>query len=77
MRTRGVSKDRRGKGLSAWGLSSIVDPMAFWRVSFSLFAVILKSRLMEIGAGSVSLRKKKVTRQAIRENVAEIAQGRK
>jgi len=32
---------------------------------------------MEIGAGSVSLRKKKVTSQAIRENVAGIAQGRK
>ena len=93
MRTRGVSKDRRGKGLSAWGQSSkfrtvfafclgtvatdgFVDAMAFWKVAF-LSGIILNRRSMEIGAGSVSLRKKKVTSQAIRENVAGIAQGRK
>ena len=46
-------------------------------VSFFLSGVILSSRIMEIGAGSVSLRKKKATRQVIRENVAGIAQGRK
>ena len=51
--------------------------MSFWVVSFFLSGVILNSRLMEIGVGSVSLRKKKVTSQVIRENVAETAQGRK
>ena len=50
-----------------------VDPMA----GFFLSGVILSSCLMVIGAGSVSLRKKKVTIQAVRENVAGIAQGRK
>jgi hypothetical protein len=50
--------------------------MVFW-VGFFLSGVILNRRLMEIGAGRVSLRKKKVTSQAIRENVAGIAQGRK
>ena len=43
----------------------------------SFFLLILSSRLMEIGARSVSLRKKKATRQVIREKVAGIAQGRK
>ena len=51
--------------------------MGFFGVSFFLSGVILNSRLIEVGAGSVSLRKKKVMRQAIRENVAGIAQGRK
>ena len=55
-------------------LDGFVDPR---RVIFFLSGVILSSRLMEIGSGSVSLRKKKATRQAIRENVAGIAQGRK
>ena len=88
MRTRGISKDRSGKGLSTRGQSTstfrgtvetdgFVDPMSSWMVSFILSGVILSSRLMEIGAGSVSLRKKKATSQAIRENVAGIAQGRK
>ena len=56
-------------------MDGFVDP--FWRESFFLSGVILSSRLMEIGVGSVSLRKKKVTSQAIRENAAGIAQGRK
>ena len=51
--------------------------MAFWRVTFFLSGVILNSRLKEIGAGSVSLRKEKVTNEAIRENAAGTAQGRK
>ena len=58
-------------------MDGFVDPKATWRVSFLLFGVMLSSRLMEIGARTVSLRKKTVTRQAKRENVAEIAQGRK
>ena len=89
MRTRGISKDRRGKGLfSSGGESSSTfcsdtpamdasdDPMArvFWRVGFF---VMLNSRHIEIGAWSVSLRNKNVTSQAIREKVAGIAQGRK
>ena len=75
MRIRGVSKDRSGKGLSTW--DEFVDWMASWRVNFFLSGVILNSWLTEIGADSVSLRKKKATSQAIRENVAGIAQGRK
>ena len=50
------------------------DAMAFWGVDFF---VILSSWRMEIGAGSVSLRYKKVMSQAIRAMVAGIAQGRK
>jgi hypothetical protein len=50
------------------------DAMAFWGESFF---VVLNSRRMEIGAGSVSSRNKKVTSQAKREKVAGIAQGRK
>jgi hypothetical protein len=86
MRIRGISKDRRGKGLSAWRQSSsstcpdIIamdasdDAMAFWGVgSF----VLLNSRRMEIGDGSVSLRNRKVMSQARIEKVAGIAQGRK
>ena len=52
-----------------------VDLVASWW--FFLSDVILNSRLMEIGAWTVSLRKKKATRQPTRENVAGIAQGRK
>ena len=86
MRTRGISKDRRGKGFPAWRQSSSTfcsdsiavdesdDPIAFWGVGFF---VLLNSRRMEIGAASVSLRNKKVMSQAIREKVAGIAQGRK
>ena len=51
--------------------------MAFWRVGFILSDLTLSSLLMEIGAESVSFRKKKVTSQATRESVAGIAQGRK
>ena len=78
MRTRGVSTDRRGRGLSALEqLSSrlsicldtvatdlSVDPMAFWGVAVF---VMFNSWRMEIGARSVSLRSKKLTSQAIRE----------
>ena len=86
MRTRGISKDRRGKGFSAWRQSSSRfcsdtiamdasdNEMAFWGVgSF----VMLNSWYMEIGAGSVSLKNKNVTSQAIRAKVAGIAHGRK
>ena len=86
MRTRGISKDRRGKGFSAWGQSSSTfcsdtiamdgsdGAMPSWGVGFF---VMLNSRRMEIGAESVSLRNKKVMSQAIRAKVAGIAQGKK
>jgi hypothetical protein len=77
MRTRGVSKDRRGKGFSTLDRPGIVDPMASLEVNSSLSGAILSSWLMEIGVGIVSLGKKKVTSEAIRENVAGIAQERK
>ena len=50
------------------------DATAFWGVGFF---VMLNSRRMEIGAGSVSLRNKKVMSQAIRAKVAGMAHGRK
>ena len=75
MRTRGVSKDRSGKGLSTW--DGFIGSMASWKVNFFLCGVILSSRLREIGADSVSLRKKKATNEATREKIAGIAQGRK
>ena len=77
------AKDRRDKKICAWRQSSSTfcsdtiagasdNPMAFWGVCFF---VMLNSRCMDIGAGSVSLRNKKS--QTIREKVAGRAQGRK
>jgi hypothetical protein len=51
--------------------------MPFLRVGFFLSVVRLNDQAIDIGAGSVSLTKKKVTSQAIKVKVAGTAQGRK
>ena len=78
MRTRGISKDRRGKGFSARRQSSSIFSSDTDASDDGInFFVMINRRNMDIGAGCVSLKNKKVTSQAIRERVAGIAHGRK
>ena len=52
------------------------DPSCPWR-EIGLVFFIFKKVEIGVGAGSVSFKKKKVTIQATRENVAGMAQARK